>query len=260
MSLTERTGVSARDALHMIETDRLWWLRASGGPAVREELVRRFLPLARKVAMRYLGTGELDDLVQVAHLGLIGAVERFEPERGTSFPAFAIPTMMGEIKRHFRKTGWAVHVPRSGQELALEVHRGSQELSRCLGRPPRVTELAQYLEREIDEVVTGLEIINVKYAASLDAPVVTDSPTPMVLGDTQGGDDDGYALVDVAATLRAELPRLPYNERRALCLWLAEDLTQEEIARRLGCSQMQISRLMRRGRDTLRRSLSGRGG
>src|SRR6202161_3108279 len=127
MSLTERTGLSTRDSLHLIETGRLWSLRASGAPAVREELVRRYLPLARKAAMRYLGAMEpLDDLLQVAHLGLIGAVERFESERGTSFPAFAIPTMVGEIKRHFRKSGWAVHVPRSGQELALEVRRGFQ--------------------------------------------------------------------------------------------------------------------------------------
>src|ERR1700744_6108324 len=259
MSLTERTGLSTRDSLHMIGPGRLWSLRASGGPAVREELVCRFLPLARKVAMRYLGTSEpLDDLLQVAHLGLIGAVERFEPGRGTSFAAFAIPTMVGEIKRHFRRNGWAVHVPRGGQELALEVRRGSQDLSRCLGRAPRVPELAQYLEREIEEVVAGLEIGNVQYTASLDAPVVGDSPTPVVLADTLGAEDDGYALVDAAATLRAEMPRLPYHERRALTLRFTENLTQVEIAQRLGCSQMQISRLMRRGQDTLRQSLSGR--
>jgi RNA polymerase sigma-B factor len=237
MSLTDTTGLSARDSLHMIETGRLWSLRASGGSAVSEELVHRFLPLARKVAMRYLGGEPLDDLLQVAHLGLIGAVERFEPGRGTSFP-----------------------VPRGGQELALEVRRGSQDLSRFLARPPSVPELAQYLEREVDEIVAGLEIGNVQYAASLHAPVVEDSPTPMVLGDTLGAEDDGYALVETAATLRAEMPRLPYHERQALTLQLTEDLTQEEIARRLGCSQMQISRLMRRGRDTLRQALSGRAG
>jgi RNA polymerase sigma-B factor len=197
-------------------------------------------------------------LLQVAHLGLIGAVERFEPGRGTSFPAFAIPTMVGELKRHFRKSGWAVHVPRAGQELALEVRRGVQDLSRCLGRAPRVGELAQYLEREIDTVVAGLEIGNVQYAASLEAPVGDDSPTPMVLADTLGVEDDGYALVDAAATLSAEMPRLPYHERRALTLRFAENLTQGEIAQRLGCSQMQISRLMRRGQDTLRQSLSAR--
>lgn len=259
MSLTERAGLSTRDSLHMIDTGRLWSLRASGGPAVREELVRRFLPLARKTAMRYLGTMEpLDDLLQVAHLGLIGAVERFEQGRGTSFPTFAIPTMVGELKRHFRKNGWAVHVPRGGQELALEVRQGVQELSRCLGRAPRVAELAQYLEREIDTIVAGLEIGNVQYAESLEAPVVDDSATPMVLADTLGAEDDGYALVDAAATLRAEMPRLPYHERRALTLRFTENLTQTEIAQRLGCSQMQISRLMRRGQNTLRQSLSGR--
>jgi RNA polymerase sigma-B factor len=261
MSLTERPGLSVRDSLHMIETGRLWSLRASGGPAVREELVRRFLPLARKAAMRHLGRTEpLDDLLQVAHLGLVGAVERFDPGRGTSFQAFAIPTMVGEIKRHFRTNGWAVHVPRGGQELALKVRQGTQDLSRCLGRAPRVAELAQYLECEIDEIVAGLEIGNVQYAASLDAPVVEDSSAPMVLADTLGAEDDGYALVDATATLRAEMPRLPYHERRALTLRVTEDLTQEEIAQRLGCSQMQISRLIRGGRDTLRQSLSGRAG
>jgi RNA polymerase sigma-B factor len=258
MALTESIGLSTRDSLHMMDTGRLWLLRASGGPGVREELVRRFLPLSRKTAIRYLGTSEpLDDLLQVAHVGLIGAVERFEPERGTSFPAFAIPTMVGEIKRHFRKNGWAVHVPRGDQELALVVRRASQDLSICLGRTPSVPELAQYLEREIDEIVAGLEIGNVQYAASLDAPVVEDSPTPTLLGDTLGADDDRYALVDAAATLSAEMHRLPYHERQALTLRFTEDLTQGEIARRLGCSQMQISRLMRRGQDTLRQSLSG---
>lgn len=242
----------------MIETGRLWSLRASEGQAVREELAHRFLPLARRVATRYRGTTEpLDDLLQVAHLGLIGAIERFDPERGTEFPAFAIPTMVGELKRHFRKNGWAVHVPRGKQELALEVRRGAEELSRRLGRAPRVPELAQYLERDIDEIVTALEASSVQYATSLDAPVGTAGPTPSLLADTLGAEDDGYALVDAAATLRAEIPRLPYQERLALSLRFTEDLTQQEIGRRLGCSQMQISRLMRRGRGTLRQSLSG---
>jgi RNA polymerase sigma-B factor len=257
--------------MHMIETGRLWPLRASGGQAVREELVHRFLPLARRVATGYRGAAEpLDDLVQVAHLGLIGAVERFDPERGTEFPAFAIPTMVGELKRHFRKNGWAVHVSRGAQELALEVARGVQELSRHLGRGPRVPELAQYLERDIDEIVAALETRKVQYATSIDASVQCGTsldgsacnagPTPMVLADTLGAEEDGYALVDAAATLRAEIPRLPYHERRALSLHLNGDLTQEEIGQRLGCSQMQVSRLLRRGRDTLRESLFGRGG
>jgi RNA polymerase sigma-B factor len=242
----------------MTDTGRLWSLRASGGPAVREELVRRFLPLARRAAARYHGTTEpLDDLLQVAYLGLMSAIERFDPGRGTPFPAFAIPTMVGEIKRHFRKNGWAVHVARGAQELALEVRQGSEDLRTCLGRAPSVLELAQFLEREIDEIVAGLQIGHVQYAASLDAPVAEDSPAPMALADTLGGEDDGYALVDAAATLRTELPRLPYHERCALTLRFTEDLTQEEIARRLGCSQMQISRLLRRSQDTLRQSLSG---
>jgi RNA polymerase sigma-B factor len=224
---------------------------------VRDELVRRFLPLARKVAMRYLGTTEpLDDLLQVAHLGLIGAVERFEPGRGNSFPAFAIPTMVGEIKRYFRKNGWAVHVPRGGQELALEVREAARKLSAQMGRAPRLPELAQYLERTIDEVVEGLEVCGAQYAASLDAPVGESSAGTTLLADTLGAVDDNYRLVDATATLRAEFPRLPYQERRALALRFTEDLTQQEIAQQLGCSQMQISRLMRRGSDALRRSLS----
>lgn len=259
--MTERTGLSTRDSLQIIETGRLWSLRASGGPAVREELVRRFLPLARKAAIRYLGTTEpLDDLLQVAHLGLVCAIERYEPGRGTPFPAFAIPTMVGEIKRHFRKNGWALHVPRGGQELALQVRRGSEDLRRSLGRAPRVPELAQYLEREIDEIVAGLEIGKARYTAPLDAAVVDDSPTPVVLADTLGAEDDGYAVVDAVATLRAEMLRLPYHQRRALTLRLTEDLTQQEIAQRLGCSQMHISRLLRRSRATLLQSLSGRAG
>jgi RNA polymerase sigma-B factor len=221
MALTERTGLSTRDSLHMIETGRLWSLRASGGQAVREELVHRFLPLARRVATRYVGPTEpLDDLLQVAHLGLIGAVERFDSERGTEFPAFAIPTMVGELKRHFRRNGWAVHVPRGAQELALEVRRGAQELSRHLGRSPRVPELAQYLERDLDEIVAALATRDVQYATSLDAPVGNASATPTVLADTLGVEDDGYALVDAAATLRAEIPPDPARPRHPAPLTL----------------------------------------
>jgi RNA polymerase sigma-B factor len=146
-------------------------------------------------------------------------------------------------------------VPRRSQELALEIRSASQRLSSRLGRVPRVTELAQYMERDLDEIIAGLEIGTAQYADSLDAPVGEDDTSPVLLGETVGHDDEHYRLVDTAAALADAIPKLPYNERQALTMSLTDQLTQTEIARRLGCSQMQISRLIRRGKGTLREIL-----
>jgi RNA polymerase sigma-B factor len=239
-----------------MDTQRLWSLREHNTSMVYEELARRFLTLARKIALRYVGASDqLEDLVQAANLGLLQAIKRFEPARGNSFAAFAIPTIAGEIKRHFRTNGWAVHVPRGSQELALEIRTASHQLRSRLGRAPSVIELAQYTERDLDEVVDGLQTSNSQYADSLDAVVKEGDDDCYLLGETLGKEDDGYRLVDATSALADVVPKLPYWEREALMILLTENLTQAEIGRRLGCSQMQISRLIRRGRAHLREML-----
>ena len=233
----------------------LWRLRHEDA-AARDELVRRHLPLARRLAVRYLSAHEaLDDLVQVANVGLIGAVNRFEPDRGSSFIGYATPTILGELKRHFRDTGWSVHVPRGTKDLALKVQHAVSVLTDRDGRSPEVAELASYLELSVEQVLDGLESAQAHYSDSLDAPlseVDADAPT---LADRLGSMDGGYDLVDTTSALRRGINGLPYLEREALALRIRDDLKQSEIAQRMGCSQMQVSRLLRRAIDRLRTQL-----
>ncbi len=225
-----------------------------GDWTAREELFNRFLPLARKLAGRYTNPHEpLEDLVQVASLGLLGAIDRFEPNRGVRFPAFAIPTILGELKRYFRNTGWSAHVPRGAQEMALRVDRAARQVSAQTGRQPRVEELAEYLEVRPEDVMAGLDAGTAHYSVSLDAPVGSvDNDEPDTLGDSLGRDDDRYGLVETTISLGSAIGRLPYLERQALTLRLDRDMKQTEIARELQCSQMQVSRLLRRAATKLR--------
>jgi RNA polymerase sigma-B factor len=234
------------------ELARRW--REGGDRAARQELIERFLPLARKLALRYTNPHEpLEDLVQVASLGLVGAVDRFDPSRGIGFPAFAIPTILGELKRYFRNTGWSAHVPRAAQELALRVDRASRQLTVKSGNAPNVHELAQFLELSPEDVLTGLEAGTAHYSVSLDAPSPGgDGDEPESLGDSIGEADQRYRLVETTVSLSAAAHQLPYLERRALALRLQHDMKQAEIARQLGCSQMQVSRLLRRAASRLR--------
>ncbi len=222
--------------------------------AAREELFARFQPLAKKLASRYTNPHEpLEDLVQVAAVGLLGAIDRFDPSRGVRFPAFAIPTILGELKRYFRNTGWSAHVPRGAQEMALRVDRASRQITAQTGRHPRVEELAEYLEVTAEDVLAGLDAGTAHYSVSLDAPVTqAEGEEPDSLGDSLGHDDDSYGLVETTLSLTAAVARLPYLERRALSLRLDGDMKQTEIARELGCSQMQVSRLLRRAASKLR--------
>lgn len=220
----------------------------------REELFDRFLPLARRLAARYSNPHEpLEDLVQVASVGLLGAIDRFDPDRGVGFPAFAIPTILGELKRYFRNTGWSVHVPRGAQELALRIDRAIRQIEAQSGRQPDVGELAEYLELTHEDVMTGLDAGSAHYSVSLDAPVsLAGEEEPDTLGDSLGDVDERYGLVETTISLSGALRRLPYLERQALTLRLEQDLKQTEIAEELGCSQMQVSRLLRRAAARLR--------
>jgi RNA polymerase sigma-B factor len=249
MAVVDRAPSASSDT-HDVETDILFErVRLNGDRAAREELVGRFMPLARKLAARYSNPYEpFDDLLQVASIGLLGAVDRFDPERGVGFPSFAIPTILGELKRYFRSTGWSAHVPRRAQELALRVDKASRHLSSRTGKPPRVEEIAQYLELSTEEVLIGLDATRAHYSVSLDAPAST--PTvdsePESLGSSLGAEDERIGLVETSTSLSSALRRLPFLEREALRLRLQDDLKQTEIADRLGCSQMQVSRLLSR--------------
>jgi RNA polymerase sigma-B factor len=238
------------------ETDRLFVrLRMGSDPRAREELVRRYMPLARKLASRYMNPYEpFDDLLQVASLGLIGAIDRFDAERGVGFPSFAIPTILGELKRYFRSTGWSAHVPRGAQELAMRVDRASRQIQARTGRTPSVAELEDHLGMSTDDVLTGLEAGTAHYSVSLDAPVASNGQDsePEPLASTIGDADEGLGLVEARLSVAAAMRRLPHLEREALSLRISADLKQTEIAAQLGCSQMQVSRLLRRAAATVR--------
>jgi RNA polymerase sigma-B factor len=213
----------------------------------RDELVRRFLPLARKLARRYSGAREpFEDLLQVASLGLVKAVNRFDPSRGTAFSSFAVPTILGELKRYFLDLGWALHVPRGAQEQAIKVEAAQQQLSSRTGHAPTVPELAQYLEMSIEEVLESLETSRAHHTASLDAPHDDGDGETGTLADSFGVMDSTLQLVDEKVTISAAARQLSQRERRVVLLRFVEDLTQTEIAERIGVSQMQVSRILRR--------------
>jgi RNA polymerase sigma-B factor len=219
----------------------------------RDALIERFLPLARKLARRYAGSNEpYDDLVQVASLGLVKAVERFDPTRGFAFTSFAVPTIVGELKRYFRDSAWALHVDRSAQELARKIADARREVSLRQGRSPTVPELAEYLEISEEQVLDGLQTNEAYDTVSLDAPRGGSDEDAENRLEGLGGQDDRLDLVDDQATVFAAAQHLPERERRILYLRFGEDLTQAEIARRIGVSQMQVSRLLRKSVQRLR--------
>lgn len=227
------------------------WQR-DGDRAAREELARRFMPLARSLARRYGRSAEpLEDLLQVASLGLLKALDRYDPERGCPFPSFAVPTILGEMRRYFRDSGWAVHVPRSAQERALKVRDAQEQMSNERGHAPTVSQLAEYLELDTEEVIDALRAIQAYETVSLDAPR-PGSDDAASYGESIGGEDGRFELVELDATVGSALGQLPARDRAILRMRFMEDLTQTEIADRVGISQMQVSRLLRRSLEQLR--------
>ena len=246
------SGMQAGEPMSAADSHELFerW-RTDRDREARDELIARFLPLARKLARRYVQSSEpYDDLVQVASLGLVKAVERFDPERGFAFTSFAVPTIVGELKRYFRDTGWAIHVDRSAQERARRINEARQAISARTGRPPRVDELAQYLELSEEEVLDGLQVAEAYGTVSLDAPLASEEDASRL--DAIGDEDERLGLVDDQTTIFAAAKHLPQREREILYLRFGEDLTQSEIAERVGVSQMQVSRLLRRSLQRLR--------
>jgi len=236
------------------ETERQLLLRyhEHGDLESRAELVERFLPLARDLALRYTYTDEpFDDLFQVASLGLIKAIDRFEPGRGTKFTSYAAPTILGELKRHFRDKGWALHVPRDLQERTLAVSRATERLSTQLGRSPKVREVAVEIGCSVESVLEAQEASASYEAASLDAPTSREDVEAAPLVDLLGDEDTSYELVESRQAIANTWRALPEVERQVLELRFMHDLTQREIGERIGYSQMHVSRLLRRALDRL---------
>ena len=229
-------------------------LQRDGDLAARAELVERFLPLARKLARRYERASEpLDDLIQVASLGLLKAIDRFDADRGDAFSSYAVPTILGELKRHFRDSGWSVHVPRGMQERVLEVNAAVERLSRDLGRSPSPQQVALKLDLPVEHVLEAMEAGAAYDTTSLDRPrrSLDDEPGG-TLADGIGETDDRFELVEDRLTIGRGVRALPQRERTILYLRFAEGLTQAEIGERMGMSQMHVSRLIRRAIDRLR--------
>ncbi len=224
-----------------------------GRRAIRDELVEMHLPLVEYLARRFAGRGEpLDDLVQVGTLGLIKAVDRFDLDREVEFSTYATPTVVGEIKRHFRDKGWTIRVPRRLQELRAAISAATADLTQDLGRSPTVRELAERLRVDEEEVLDGLESANAYAAMSLDTSSSEDVPS---VADTLGAEDEALAGVENRESLKPLLDTLPDREKRLLALRFFQNMTQSQIAAELGISQMHVSRLLSRTLETLRESL-----
>jgi RNA polymerase sigma-B factor len=218
---------------------------------LRNTLVRMHLPLVEHLARRFRNRGEpLDDLTQVATIGLIKSVDRFDPDRGVEFSTYATPTVVGEIKRHFRDKGWAVRVPRRLQELRLSLTTATAELSQRHGRAPTVHELAEHLRISEEEVLEGLESANAYSTLSLDVPD-TDDESPAV-ADTLGAEDEALEGVEYRESLKPLLEDLPPREKKILLLRFFGNMTQSQIAQEVGISQMHVSRLLARTLAQLR--------
>ncbi len=224
-------------------------------PRVRERLIEMYVPLAEYLARRFRNRGEpLDDLVQVANLGLIKSVDGYDPTRGAAFTSYAIPMMVGELKRHFRDKGWDVRVPRRLQELRMEITKASGVLAQELGRSPTVTDLAKHLGVSEDDVVEGLDSGHAYRALSLQAPVQGEEPTTE-LGDLLGDIDRDMEGVENREALRPLLAKLPQREQKIISMRFFGNLTQSQIAAELGISQMHVSRLLTHALGVLRAGL-----
>jgi RNA polymerase sigma-B factor len=222
-----------------------------GNEAARDQALVELMPLVRALALRYAGRGEpLEDLVQVGSIGLIKAVDRFDIDRGVDFPSYAVPTIVGEIRRHFRDKAWAMHVPRRLKELSLRLSRVLDQLTTELGRSPTIAELAAAAGVEEEEAIDALDSMNAYSTRSLQAPF--DEGSDDNLSEKLGTDEPGYAEVEDGTLVAAGLDALDERERRIVELRFFHELTQSQIASEIGISQMHVSRLLRRALTTMR--------
>jgi RNA polymerase sigma-B factor len=227
-----------------------------GDTRARDQLAEEMLPLARALAGRYAGRGEpLDDLVQVACVGIMKAIEGFDLSRDVRFSSYATPTVLGEIKRHFRDKTWAVRVPRGTQEMQLQVAKARDELTNELGRSPTVMELAKKIDAPFEDVLSTIQSADARRARSFDEPIGEDS----TLGDSIGIVDADLGRAEIRVLIDGALDVLTPRDREILRLRFEEDLTQTEISRRIGVSQMQVSRLIRQALARLRMNIERSG-
>jgi RNA polymerase sigma-B factor len=243
-------GVSvtpARERALDVDVDDLFmrW-QQHGDATARDLLVQRYMPMANKLAHRYRGSHEpLDDLQQIASIGLLKAIDRYDSTRSNGFQAFAVPTIVGELKRYFRDSCWAVHLPRGIQDLAVKVSRAERELAATKGTPPTAADVAEHLELELEDVLDAQQAAAAHYAVSLDAPQHGADGELNSLADSIGELDERFELVDDAGAIRAASAHLTKRERRVLRMRFVEDCTQTQIADEIGVSQMQVSRILR---------------
>jgi RNA polymerase sigma-B factor len=230
-------------------------LRETGDPAVRDELIEIHLGLVEYLARRFAGRGELlDDLIQVGTIGLLKAVDRFDPDREVEFSTYATPTIVGELKRHFRDKGWAVRVPRRLQELNLQLSKVMGSLSQELGRSPTVAEIAKAIGATEDEVLEAMDSAHAYSLVSLDAATSEDGPS---FHEQLGEEDEGLDMLEYRASVTPLLEQLPPREQHMLYLRFFKGLTQSQIADQLGISQMHVSRLLAKTLAQLREGLTG---
>ncbi len=234
------------------EDSRLMRLHRSGSGRAREELIERYMPLARSLALRYRRASEpLDDLVQVASVGLVKAVDRWDPDRGLAFSSYAVPTILGELRRYFRDSTWDVRPARDLQELCLAVEDAREALWGELGRSPTVADISGRLGRGPEEVVEALQATEGRSVRSLDAPVHEEEGDSASAGDLIGSVDEEYDRVESGITIERMSEILDDRAREILRLRFQEDLLQSEIAERVGCSQMHVSRIIRSSLERL---------
>ena len=249
-SIAEPTSDGPPERKQAARDDRRLLLRyhEHNDDRARVELVERFMPLVRHIARRYQrGAEPLEDLVQVASVGLVKAIDRFEPERTTAFSSYAVPTMVGELKRYFRDFGWSVHVPRGMQERTVAVQSAVSRLSEELGRSPSPAEVGEALALPEEQVLEAFEAALAYDSLSLDAPRPgAEDSEASGYADTLGEEDRRYELVELGASIAPALKELPERERRILRMRFIDDMTQSEIAAQVGVSQMHVSRLIRR--------------
>ncbi|MGA9160955.1 MAG: RNA polymerase sigma factor SigF [Actinomycetota bacterium] len=227
--------------------------RLPGDPRARDELVEMFLPLAEYLARRFDRRGEpLDDLIQVASVGLLNAIDRFDVERDVQFSTYAAVTIIGELKRHFRDKGWAIRVPRRLQEVGLRVNAVLPELSQELGRSPTVEEIAARCEASPEEILDAMEAVQAYSTTSLDSPVGEEGAAPI---EVLGGEDPSLEILEGWASIAPAVKELPERERRVLYLRFFRGLTQSEIAKEVGVSQMHVSRILSQTLAFLRRAV-----
>jgi RNA polymerase sigma-B factor len=234
------------------ERELLRRFHEQGDQSARDELAEEMLPLARALAGRYAGRGEpIDDLVQVACIGIMKAIDGFDLDREVRFSSYATPTVLGEIKRYFRDKTWAMRVPRGMQELQLEIARARDKLTNQLGRSPNVQELAEAVDAPFEEVLQTIQSQDARRTRSLQEPVGED----MTLADSVGGLDPEMGRAEMRVLLEDAFDVLSDRDQEVLRLRFAEDLTQTEISKRIGVSQMQVSRLIRQSLARLRMDL-----